>query len=516
VTPSELPFEEVWLHDFEFIAQPGEHPDVVCLVAHELRSGRTLRLWRDQLDAVPPYRTDRGALLVSFVANAECACHLALGWPLPARVLDLSPAFRNLTNGLPTPEGKGLLGALRYYGFSNIDQKHKDAMRDRIMRGWPFTIEEQQKILRYCTGDVDDLARLLPKLMADPDFDLGVALYHSEFAAVSALMEHHGVPIDMEVFARLADKTTWRDVRDAMVPAIDAKYGVHRHTAPWQTEEWREQMRDQLRPNAYLRLIENRWVSSDSTFVDMEWWDACVDPEASPVLLDHALPVWIGVDASVKRDATAIVVCGFDHAAKAVRLVWHKIFQPSASDPLDFEETVETTLQELMGRFRVREVRYDPYQMQAVAQRLTRASVPMVEFAQSVPNLTEASTNLYELIKSGNLIAYRDAGIRLAVSRAVAIESTRGWKIAKEKSGHKIDVVIALGLAALGAVQGQSKAPRWDGELLRKQLAQARSMRPHTFEDTMRAGRLREATGYLESQMGERAYGQLMRGRRWS
>ena len=34
----------------------------------------------------------------------------------------------------------------------------------------------------------------------------------------------------------------------------------------------------QLRPNAYLRLIENRWVSSDSTFVEMEWWDACIDP----------------------------------------------------------------------------------------------------------------------------------------------------------------------------------------------------------------------------------------------
>jgi hypothetical protein len=132
VTPSELPFEEIWLHDFEFVALPGEHPDVVCLVAHELRSGQTLRLWRDELGARPPYRTDRGVLFINFVANAECACHLALGWPLPAKVLDLSPAFRNLINGRSTPEGKGLLGALRYYGFSNTDQKQKDAMRRQI------------------------------------------------------------------------------------------------------------------------------------------------------------------------------------------------------------------------------------------------------------------------------------------------------------------------------------------------------------------------------------------------
>ena len=77
----------------------------------------------------PPYRTDRDVLFVSFVANAECACHLALGWPLPANVLDLSPAFRNLTNGRSTPEGKGLLGALRYLRLDAIGTKQKDAMQ---------------------------------------------------------------------------------------------------------------------------------------------------------------------------------------------------------------------------------------------------------------------------------------------------------------------------------------------------------------------------------------------------
>src|SRR5262249_22337891 len=41
-----LPFREIWAVDFEFIADPGENPDPVCLVARELRSRRTLRLWR--------------------------------------------------------------------------------------------------------------------------------------------------------------------------------------------------------------------------------------------------------------------------------------------------------------------------------------------------------------------------------------------------------------------------------------------------------------------------------------
>jgi phage terminase large subunit-like protein len=223
-------------------------------------------------------------------------------------------------------------------------------------------------------------------------------------------------------------------------------------TAPWQTPEWREQMRGQLRPNGYLRLIENRWVTSESTFVEMTWFDACVDVSARPLLADRGLSVWIGVDASVKRDSTALVACTFDHALNKIRLVCHRVFQPTQTDHLDFEATIEATLIEWAGRFDVREVRFDPYQMQAVAQRLAGRGIPMVEFPQSMPNLTDASTNLYEAIKGQNLIVYADDAIRLAVQRAVAVETARGWRIAKEKQSHKIDVVVAMGMAALGAV----------------------------------------------------------------
>src|SRR5262249_3882571 len=64
-----------------------------------------------------------------------------------------------------------------------------------------------------------------PRILPDIDH-LDIALYHGEFAAVSALMEHHGVPIDLEFFQQLADKDVWQAVRDEMVPAIDARYGV--------------------------------------------------------------------------------------------------------------------------------------------------------------------------------------------------------------------------------------------------------------------------------------------------
>jgi DNA polymerase I len=219
-------FDQVWFADFEFIAKPGEHPDVLCLCARELRTGQSIQLWEDQLRARPPYRTDDRALFVCFAATAECACHLALGWPLPGRVLDLSPVFRNYINGrVPPAEGKGLIGALRHFGLDTVGEKYKEAMRKRILQGRPFSAEERAQILEYCASDIDALPRLLAKLL--PHVNPDTALHWSEFVEVSAVMEHRGIPIDMEIFSQLQDKQVWSFVRDAIVPKINPQYGVY-------------------------------------------------------------------------------------------------------------------------------------------------------------------------------------------------------------------------------------------------------------------------------------------------
>ena len=81
------PFREIWLVDFEFRSPPGERPEPVCLVAFELRSGRRVRLWQDQLRQLrtSPYALEPDVLVVAFYASAELGCHLPLGWPMPAR-----------------------------------------------------------------------------------------------------------------------------------------------------------------------------------------------------------------------------------------------------------------------------------------------------------------------------------------------------------------------------------------------------------------------------------------------
>ena len=144
-----------------------------------------------------------------------------------------------------------------------------------------------------------------------------------------------------------------------------------------------------------------------------------------------------------------------------VRLVQHRVFTPAPGDPIDFEHTVERTLLEWRQRFVLRQVLFDPFQMAAVSQRLAKAHVPIEEYPQTVPNLTAATSNLFDLIQSRSIALYPDAAMRLAVSRAIIVESSRGWRLDKLKQQHKIDVVVALSMACLAAVRGQGK-PGYD------------------------------------------------------
>ncbi len=217
-------FAEVWLADFEFHAPSGERPEPLCLVAREYRSGRLLRLWRDELLALDaaPYPTDPRTLFVAYYNSAELGCHLALGWPLPVRSLDLYAEFRCQTSGLPTVCGNGLLGALAYFGLPGWAKADKAAMQGLAIRGGPYTPSERADLLDYCQSDVDALAKLLPAML--PRIDLPRALLRGRYMAAVAWMEARGVPIDVDTLERL--RTHWPAVQGKLAAEVDRDYGV--------------------------------------------------------------------------------------------------------------------------------------------------------------------------------------------------------------------------------------------------------------------------------------------------
>jgi phage terminase large subunit-like protein len=193
----------------------------------------------------------------------------------------------------------------------------------------------------------------------------------------------------------------------------------------------------------------------------MALWDECTDPRIGHMVADKTLSVWAAVDASTKHDSTALAAVTWSQQYQQVRLVDHYIFTPSTERPVDFSVNVEQTLREWSRRFNLRTVWYDPYQMAASSQRLLREGLPVKEYPQTVGNLTAMGENLFALIKNRNLLVYPDREIRTAVSSAVAVEGARGWKIAKDKQSHRIDIVVALGMAALACVKDQGE-PTYD------------------------------------------------------
>ncbi len=209
--------------DFEFTAPPGERPLPLCCVARELRTGELIRLWlAEGAPALPPYGTGPDSLLIAYYASAEWGCHLALGWPLPARVLDLYAEFRCLTSGLTVPCGSGLLGALAYFGLDGLAAVDKEGMRQLALRGGPYTPAEQEALLDYCQTDVDALARLLPRML--PRIDFPRALLRGRYTAAAARMEWNGVPIDMQALDRL--RRGWDQIKGRLIAKVNRDYDV--------------------------------------------------------------------------------------------------------------------------------------------------------------------------------------------------------------------------------------------------------------------------------------------------
>ena len=231
-------------------------------------------------------------------------------------------------------------------------------------------------------------------------------------------------------------------------------YWDHEPRMPWQTPEYYESQKQQLRTNNFLRLHKNLWVSSESGLFNMDKWDACTDSEHRPPLPDKSFKLWVGVDASVKKDRSAVVTVYKE--GDILKLGPKRFWQPTPDDPMDLEETMEAYLLELHQGYSLRSVRFDPYQFHRSATTLGKKGLPMEEYPQTSANLTEMGQNLYDLVEYGNIILYLCKDLRFEASCSIAKETGRGLKIMKEKSTQKIDQIIALAIAALEASKGQN------------------------------------------------------------
>jgi hypothetical protein len=148
----------------------------------------------------------------------------------------------------------------------------------------------------------------------------------------------------------------------------------HTHRQPWQLgeegEAYYESQRKILRPEQFQRLHCNEWVSSENRFIDSATYDACVEHYLQP---DSGGSLFIGIDASIKRDCTAIVCIKYSEHNDQLVLADHKIWKPTPGQPINLEASVEFYLRLIYGEFpraEIVKVLVDPTRCSAASKRL--------------------------------------------------------------------------------------------------------------------------------------------------
>jgi phage terminase large subunit-like protein len=119
---------------------------------------------------------------------------------------------------------------------------------------------------------------------------------------------------------------------------------------------------------------------------------------------------------------------------------------PSPGEPVDTTDVMQY-LRDLVDRYAVEGISFDPRFFDVPAKYLLDEGLPMVEIPQSLERMTPAIGNLYQLIQKGQVTHDGDEAFATQVLNAMPRYNENGFTLAKSKSRGHIDAVIALALA---------------------------------------------------------------------
>lgn len=230
--PDFAPYVEIVAGDTEFIHHPGELYQPVAVGYCELRSGRAGVLFADELGSEPPHAHGPDVLFVGFT-GAEPEFYQSVDWGFDSAFLDLRVEGIYQTNtALPRGDPRrlrlprSLIDFAVASGIKDGDAALKDAMRDRIIRGPPYTEKEISEILKYCFSDVSLLIRLLDaRLPCIPNFKQ--ALARGEYVKFTAEIFRRGQPADPWAAPLLRQKEVRKAIRLRAVSDTSLTYGLY-------------------------------------------------------------------------------------------------------------------------------------------------------------------------------------------------------------------------------------------------------------------------------------------------
>ena len=284
----------------------------------------------------------------------------------------------------------------------------------------------------------------------------------TETAAPQRLWEAVSSAVAKRDDARLVVLTTASDPghwsRAVLDHALeDPMWHVHEvpGPAPWLSEDRLAEQRRRLSESMYMRLFENRWVTSEDRLTTRDDLLACVTLDG-PLDYEAGHQYVIGLDLGLTHDATVAVVAHVEPAhgsedGRRVVLDRLRVWQGSRTEPVQLAE-IEEWVEQAAGVYHARVVT-DPWQAAGLAQRLRVRGVQVEEFTFSAASVGRLGSTLHVLLRNRALALPNDPRLLDELGSVRLIERAPGVLRLDHDAGKHDDTAVALALAAYHLIE---------------------------------------------------------------
>lgn len=222
------------------------------------------------------------------------------------------------------------------------------------------------------------------------------------------------------------------------------------------------------------------WCNADLSWMNMEAWMKCADPSLDDNDFEGQ-DCCMGLDLASKIDIAAMMrvfkksVNGEGHyylfgdywlprdavenGANSQYQGWEyeNLLHVTEGPVTDYGQIKDTIIEDCK-RFNVVEVAYDPFQATQIAGELSQENVPMLEYRQTVQNMSEPMKSFQALVLAGRIHFNGDPVLTWMVSNVVChTDAKENIYPRKETPDRKIDGVVAAIMALARAERTESK-----------------------------------------------------------
>lgn len=256
------------------------------------------------------------------------------------------------------------------------------------------------------------------------------------------------------------DPKTWRKANPSMGVTINEMDFA---------QEAAEAQESPTKENAFKRYRLDVWTEQEHRWLQMDKWNACASPVAESDLVGREC--FAGLDLAQNRDINAFVLLFPLEEGRFAVLPYFFAPEEGAytrerTDGVPYLTWARQGLIELMpgnctdhnqirkkinlvaARFRIREIAFDPWGAQQLANDLQEDGFTVFSFQQSMKNLSEPTKGLETLILSKK-ISHGGHPILTWMAGNVTVDMDAPGNIRpnKAKSSEKIDGIVALIMA---------------------------------------------------------------------